>query len=165
MNRLTVRAAAEADIALQVALIAEAFTDVAERFGLTRENCPAHTSFITEDEIRVCLGFGTVFHIAQWEGRPCGCVAVRRPKNGRSAIEKVAVLPQFRRHGIGRALVEEAFADARKSGAAFADIGIIAAHTELRSWYEKFGFKSVRQTHYDHLPFDVLHLERDLKAP
>lgn len=162
MSEPTIRRADENDIALLVSLIAGAFADVAERFGLTRENCPGHTSFITEQDIRVGLGFGSAFYIAEWKGTPCGCIAVRRPKNGRSIIEKVAVLPAFRRHGIGRALVEEAFCDARRSGAAFADIGIIAAHDDLRRWYEKHGFCRVRQTRYEHLPFEVLHLTRDL---
>lgn len=165
MSELAIRVAGESDIALLVNLIAEAFADVAERFGLTRENCPGHTSFITEADIRVGLGFGSVFYIAEWKGTPCGCIAVRRPKNGHSIIEKVAVLPAFRRHGIGMALVAEAFDDARRSGAAFADIGIIAAHADLRRWYEEQGFCSVRQTRYEHLPFEVLHMQKDLTAP
>lgn len=162
MSAFDIRPASDGDTALLATLIAQSFADVAEQFGLTRENCPAHTSFIREDDVRIGMGFGSVFYIASAGGCVCGCIAVRRPKSGHSIIEKLAVLPSLRHRGIGRALVETALDDARRSGATAADIGIIADHAELKAWYEGLGFTAVRRTHYDHLPFDVLHLTREV---
>jgi GNAT superfamily N-acetyltransferase len=143
-------------------LIAAAFADVAVRLGLTRESCPGHTSFITADEVRRGMGFGNLYFEAFSGEVPCGTVAIRLPKNGVSTLEKLAVLPDFRHRGIGRQLVERAFDAVRTTGATAVEIGIIAKQTDLRGWYERFGFQATRHAHYDHLPFDVLHMRRTI---
>jgi GNAT superfamily N-acetyltransferase len=162
MNEIAIRAAGPNDAERLAALIAEAFLDVAEGFGLTRENCPSHTSFVTADEVRRGMGFGNRYFMAFSGGTLCGAIAFRLPKGGISIVEKVAVLPSFRRHGIGWRLVEHAFAEARQCGASTAEIGIIAEHTGLRAWYERLGFRPTRQTRYEHLPFEVLHMQKYL---
>ena len=83
-------------------LIAASFADVALRFGLTRDNCPTHSSFITEAEIRRCMDFGTIFLLAFDGERACGCIGYRQPKDGNSIFEKIGVLPESRRRGIPR---------------------------------------------------------------
>jgi GNAT superfamily N-acetyltransferase len=156
-------AAADAnDADLLATLIAAAFQDVAARFGLTRENCPGHTSFITADEVRRGMGFGNLYFMAVQDGTVCGAIAIRLPKDGASIIEKVAVLPPYRHRGTGRRLMEHAFDEAKRCGASAAEIGIIAKQTDLRAWYESFGFRATRQTHYEHLPFDVLHMRKEI---
>lgn len=162
MKDIEIRAAGAADTQQLAALIATAFEDVADRFGLTRENCPGHTSFITAEEVARGMGFGNRYFMAFSGDTLCGAVALRLPKDGVSIIEKVAVLPPFRRHGTGWRLVEHVLSEARQCGATFAEIGIIAAHADLRAWYERFGFRATQQSHYEHLPFDVLHMRRAL---
>ncbi|GAA0578111.1 GNAT family N-acetyltransferase [Rhizomicrobium electricum] len=162
MKDIEIRAAAPDDAEQLAALIAAAFEDVADRFGLTRENCPGHTSFITADEVRRGMGFGNRYFMGFSGDAMCGAIAFRLPKNGNSMIEKVAVLPSFRHRGIGWRLVEHALAEARQCGADLAEIGIIADHTELRAWYERIGFRVTRQAHYEQLPFEVLHLQKAL---
>lgn len=143
-------------------VIAASFADVALRFGLTRENCPSHTSFITVDAVRTGMALGSTFYIAYAGNTACGCVGVRQPKNGGCVIEKLAVLPPYRRLGMGRALMERAFLAVRRAGARRAEIGIIEAHHDLRRWYENLGFRALRSEHYEHLPFSVLHMEKTL---
>ncbi|MBQ1234535.1 MAG: hypothetical protein IIX77_02795, partial [Oscillospiraceae bacterium] len=40
------------DFDAAVKVIRQSFATVAEAFGLTKENCPTHTSFITEDRLQ-----------------------------------------------------------------------------------------------------------------
>ncbi len=162
MKEIEIRAAGPEDAERLAALIATAFADVAERFGLTRENCPGHTSFITANEVHRGMGFGNRYFLALCNDTLCGAIAFRLPKDGISIIEKVAVLPSFRWRGIGWRLVEHVFAEAQQCGASAAEIGIIAEHTELRAWYERFGFRVTRRTRFEHLPFEVLHLQKAL---
>jgi predicted GNAT family N-acyltransferase len=56
---------------------------------------------------------------------------------------------------LGRALVERALADTRRSGASTVSLGIIAAQKELRDWYESIGFIVTETKAFPHLPFHV----------
>jgi ribosomal protein S18 acetylase RimI-like enzyme len=67
----------------------------------------------------------------------------------------LAVLPRYRQKGYGRALVQHGFAEATKRDANRVEIAIIAQQTELKIWYEKFGFTAFRTKTFEHLPFDV----------
>jgi GNAT superfamily N-acetyltransferase len=163
-SSFAIRPAGDDDVAVLTEVISRAFDGVAVRFGLTRENCPAHTSFITEDEIRRGMGFGNQYFLATDGDVPGGTVAVRDPKEGIGIIEKMAVLPELRHRGLGRALMAAAFAELRRRGAVATEIGIIAADAVLRKWYESQGFTVLRQTRYDHLPFDVLYMRKQFGA-
>lgn len=158
MSNIVLRRAAEADAEILAAVIGAAFADVAKRLGLTRENCPSHTAFLSSDEVRRGMGFGNRYFKAFDGAELCGAVAIRLPREGVSILEKVAVLPPFRHHGIGRLLVEHGLDEARRAGASAVEIGIIASQTKLRGWYERFGFTALRQSQYPHLPFDVLQM-------
>lgn len=48
-----IRQATANEIPVLIDLIRRSFRDVAERFGLTRENCPAHPSFYTVDRMKL----------------------------------------------------------------------------------------------------------------
>ena len=157
-----VRRAAIAESGLIADLIALSFRDVAERFGLDGENCPSHPSRITRDRVEGGFALGTQMLLALDGTCLCGCVGLRRPVAGVSTLEKLAVAPAFRRRGLGRLLVNEAFSLARERGAAHVEIGIIAKQHDLRVWYEVQGFRAVRSAHFEKLPFEVLYLQKTL---
>jgi GNAT superfamily N-acetyltransferase len=154
------RTAGENDAELLADAIAASFADVAARFGLTRENCPAHASFVAAGDIRYGMKLGSTFVLAEDGGCVCGCVGFRPPRNGFAVMEKLAVLPPFRRRGLGRALMEHAAAAIRGAGGAGIEIGIVAEHEELRAWYERNGFRFLRKARFDHLPFGVVYMRR-----
>lgn len=76
-----------------------------------------------------------VHALARWKGTPVG--TGRLTPHGR--IGRMAVLPEFRRHGIGSALLEQLFDEARARG--FKDI-VLAAQISAITFYERFGFKA-----------------------
>ena len=84
-----------------------------------------------------------------------GCVALERPDSKVCYLERLAVLPHKRRQGFGGALVKHILAEATYSGTACVSIGIIAAHTELKKWYQRLGFIEGETREFDHLPFSV----------
>lgn len=149
--------------AVLATVIAEAFADVARRFNLDRANCPTHPSFTTPDIVRHSRERGTVFGAAMADGQICGCIGVRMPSEGACAIEKLAVLPDRRGLGAGRALVDYAAALAEEAGAQRVEASIIDDHAQLKAWYAKLGFRVVRTVRYERLPFAVCVLERPLE--
>jgi GNAT superfamily N-acetyltransferase len=149
------------------ALIALAFGDVARRFDLHAGNCPTHPSLMTQERIERGMELGTSMLLAFDGGTLCGCVGLRRPVDGVSILERLAVPPACRRLGLGRLLVGRACSLAGRIGAGQVEIGIIAKQHELRQWYETLGFRAVRTARFESLPFEVCYLRKDVgnKAP
>jgi ribosomal protein S18 acetylase RimI-like enzyme len=158
----TIRPAGAADAALVARIVRESFRTVAERFGLTAENCPRHPANCTEDWISEALEGGVRCFVLEDEGRPCGCVALERADEQTAYLGRLAVLPDCRGRGFGRALVERVLAEARAAGLRRVRLGLIAADEPLRGWYERLGFREVERRPFEHLPFEVLFMSREL---
>ncbi|MBI9085142.1 MAG: GNAT family N-acetyltransferase [Desulfobacterales bacterium] len=144
-------------------LIRAAFSDVARRFGLTPENTPRHPSNCTEEWVADAMEKGVSYYQMDSDGTLCGCVALERAGDDVFYLERLAVLPSFRRRGLGRALVAHACLKAQAAGATRLEIGIIDAQSELKSWYVRSGFEQTRTAEYAHLPFTVCFMKRELR--
>ena len=151
----TIRDAEKADAERLAGLIRSAFRDVAERFGLTAQNCPKHPSNCIGAWIETDFARGVEYFILSQDGAPVGCVGVERAGDDFFYLERLAVLPQKRRQGLGRRLVLHAIEEARSKGAGRIGIGIIAAQRELKQWYERLGFVATATKRFSHLPFEV----------
>ena len=147
------------DARLLAQLIAEANRDVALRFGLTVDNCPKHPSFCTEAWIQADWQRDVRYFILEREGVPIGCVALEDPQTGGGAyLNRLAVLPDSRSQGAGAMLVRHVLAQAGAAGLKTLSIGIIAALTELKQWYEGLGFRETETRSFPHLPFAVSYM-------
>ena len=152
---MIIRDATEADVGTLVNLLRESFRDAAERFDLTVENCPKNLAFCTDQRIKGDFDRGLVYYILEHDGEPCGCVALENASSEVCYLERLAVLPEHRRNGCGKMLVEHLFEKASEHGSQRVEIGIIAEDTELRNWYGRFGFILKGTKKFDHLPFVV----------
>ena len=161
----TIRNATPSDVPALVDLIRKSFADVAVRFDLTPENCPKHPSNCAPLWIESALEKGVHYFLMQLDGVPAGCVAVEAGAPGVCYIERLAVLPECRRRGLGRTLVDRALSCAKALGAGRVEIGIIAAQTDLKEWYRRIGFTETRTAVFPHLPFEVCFMALDLETP
>lgn len=150
-----IRAGTQKDIAVLAEMIRSSFRDVADRFGLTQENCPKHPSNCTVDWVQRDMNRGVVYFILEDDGLASGCVALEPAGTKLCYLERLAVRPPQRRRGLGRALVECVLAEAERSGTHRVSIGIIAEQTELKNWYQKIGFVEAETKEFAHLPFRV----------
>ena len=159
---VTIRQATDADTGLLAEIISRSFADVALRFSLTRENCPKHPSNCTPDWIRQDQTRDIEYFIAEQGCDPSGCVALERPSPELCYLERLAVLPNRRERGIGRALVEHVISSAKATGSHLVSLSIIAKHVELREWYRRLGFRECATKSFPHLPFEVLFMEIEI---
>jgi N-acetylglutamate synthase-like GNAT family acetyltransferase len=160
MNRsTTIRDAHPQDAERIAYVIRESFRDVAARFSLTPENCPKHPSNCTADWVESDLVRGVRYFILSQDGESIGCVGLERSNPDLCYLERLAVLPERRRRGLGSRLVLHALSQAKASGAGRISIGIIADHTELKEWYAKLGFVEGETKSFSHLPFRVSFME------
>jgi N-acetylglutamate synthase-like GNAT family acetyltransferase len=161
-TKYSIRNATREDITVLAETIRKSFRDVADRFGLTPENCPKHPSNCTIEWIEDDIRRGVAYFILGDGDSVAGCVALERPDSGVCYLERLAVLPQKRRQGFGSALVKHILAEAASSGIACVSIGIIAAHTELKNWYLRLGFIEGETREFDHLPFSVMFMSYEI---
>jgi N-acetylglutamate synthase-like GNAT family acetyltransferase len=152
---MVIRQANETDISILMDILRKSFAGVAERFNLTIENCPKNMAFCTEQRIKDEFAGGLKYFILQECGQPCGCVAFENAKPGVCYLERLAVLPEYRRRGFGKALVNHIFDMAREMKMLRVEIAMIAKDNELKDWYRKFGFVHKNTRKFDHLPFLV----------
>jgi N-acetylglutamate synthase-like GNAT family acetyltransferase len=158
-----IRICAKEDIQVLTETIRRSFRDVAERFGLTRENAPSHPSNCTVDWIRRHMERGVTYFAIENKNQVVGCVALEQANTDVCYLERLAVLPDHRRHGFGKALVNHALSESKLLGAHCVSIGIIAEHTELKNWYKGLGFVEGESKEFPHLPFRVTFMSYDIK--
>ncbi len=159
---MNIRQAGYGDLQVLTDIICKANQVVAERFGLSPDNTPKHPSNCTEEWIREALEKGIVYYLLEHEGRPCGCVAMEQANEEVCYLERLSVLPEFQHRGFGEALVTHVFADAKKLKAQRVEIGTITEYNELSAWYQKLGFTIAGTGTFDHLPFNVTFIAKEL---
>ena len=150
-----IRACKKEDTQILTETVRKSFQDVAERFGLTKENAPRHPSNCTADWIQKDMDRGVTYFVLENENRVAGCIALEVANQEVCYLERLAVLPDQRNRGFGKSLVNHALSDAKSFGANQVNIGIIAKHTELKNWYKKIGFIEGESKDFPHLPFRV----------
>jgi N-acetylglutamate synthase-like GNAT family acetyltransferase len=158
-----IRPATEADSGLLVDIIQRSFRTVAERFGLTMENCPVHPSNYTLERVQRDFTKGIAYFIAEKDGQAVGCVALEKADRNTFYLERLAVLPDSRCQGVGYALVQHVFQLALGEGANLVSIAIIAQHTDLERWYRGLGFEFVETKQFPHLTFEVTFMKWEVR--
>jgi len=159
---MVIREAIRADIDVLVNLLRSSFRDVAERFGITKENNPKSLAFCTNQRIENDLEKDLTYYVLESNGQACGCVALERARPGVCYLMRLAVLPEHRGKGYGKMLVHHIFYQSRTSGVRRVEIAMISKDTKLKKWYKKLGFVQKSTKKYDHLPFIVTFMYREL---
>ncbi len=162
---MTIRPACVEDIPMVTSLLRRACATVAKRFGLTQENCPKSPAFYTEERVKADLERGVQYYFLEEGAEVCGCVALEKARPEIGYLERLAVLPERRSKGFGSALVRHVLARAESMGLERVGIGIIAEDEPLKEWYRRFGFVLTGTRQFDHLPFVVAFMEKELREP
>lgn len=155
---MIIREATSDDIATIATIISESNKDVAVRFGLTGANCPKHPSFCTAGWVEADLARGERYFVLEENTRPIACVAYEKPGEGIAYLNRLSVLPEHRRRGLGARLVGHIVDLARADSIHTISIGVIGEHEDLQRWYRKLGFVDGEIKRFPHLPFSVKYM-------
>ena len=77
------------------------------------------------------------------DGRPAGCVAVRRFEKETAELKRMYVRPAYRGQGLGRRLGEEALALARRLGYRAIRLDTLTKMGKAMALYQSFGFGEI----------------------
>jgi len=101
--------------------------------------------------------------IAEWNGEPVGCVNAyvdKKREEKRGFIRRLAVIPEFRRRGIGKTLVVKAIESLKERGMKSVQAWIEKDRVACKSLFESMGFQLIRvfsdmRMSLDTIPSDV----------
>jgi len=144
-------------------VIHKSFGTVAKEMGITRQNAPRYTAFITAERLEETRKNGGVFWGLFIKGKQAGFVAVEKRPDAGYWMERLAVLPEFRHGGSGKALVDTAVSYVRSKGQKKLYIAMVNEQKILKNWYLAMGFKETSVEHFPGLPFSVAFMELEIK--
>ena len=153
------------DFVLLSKLLNEAFGTVAKELGLTKENNPTNSAFITSDELKKQLIESREFYAYEDKAKIVGFVAIEQPFNMPDVfyIEKLAVIPDYRHLGIGKRLMDFVSQRIAELGGKRISIGLINSNIVLKNWYGKQGYVEYSVKTFKHLPFEVCLMEKHVE--
>ncbi len=140
-------------------MIRSSFATVAQDFGYTRENCPGHTSFVTNERLASKIKDGYYPYGCFIGDKLVGFVSLTDKGDGIYEMNDVSVLPEYRHHKLGCALLNFCKEKVQELGGVKIEIGIIEENTTVKNWYSLNGFIHVGTKKYEGLPFIVGHME------
>jgi len=161
MNKAVIRRIDPAEFPLAAEVIRASFATIARDFGITKENCPRHTSFITVDDLQRNLEWGWLMYGLYEGDRLVGYISISesREVDGVYEIHNVAILPDFRHKGYGKQLLDLCKAKVKELGGHKISLGMIEENAVLKNWYAANGFIHTGTKRFDHLPFTVGFME------
>ncbi len=137
--------------------------DVARKFGINKENNPKHPSFYDKNWVMSDFERGEEYFLYKINDEVVGCVAFEQPNTEVGYLNRLSVLPSYRKRGVGRKLTKHIFKYGEIKGISEISIGIIAKHSDLKNWYKSLGFTENGIKEFLHLPFDVLFMKYEIK--
>ena len=140
-------------------VIHQSFRTVAEQFGLTRVNCPKHTSFIPLSFLETQKNWGWHMYALYAGKKIIGYMSLSKEKDETFELHNLAVLPEYRHKGFGKLLLDHAKDIVKSLGGNMIKIGIIEESTVLKNWYIVNGFVHTETKKFAHLPFTSGYLE------
>ena len=150
--------ASHSDASILASLISDANKDVAKQFKITSINNPKHPSFYTKEWVESDFQKKEKYFIFKEKGKVIACIAYESTRADTAYLNRLCVLPQYQKKGIGEKLVRHIFNYSKEKEHTFVSIGIIAQHSSLKNWYLKLGFYEKATKSFEYLPFDVTYM-------
>jgi len=145
-----------------LSIIRCSFQATAEEWGLPEESCLASGSFIKMDQLIADYRRGVRMYGCLCDGVTAGYMQLEMTEPRRFTLDKLAVLPEFRRRGIGAQMVAHATEIARKLGAVELTISLFAEDERLIQWYTRHGFVHTGIVKHPDIPLLVAHMALDI---
>jgi len=163
---MEIKPAQAADVTTIATVLRRAFATTAERFGLTVRNCPTNPAFATPERVAEDMARGMRYYLLAEDGRARGCVAMEQADDADLVyLGRLGVVPEERSQGFGRALVEHVLREAERIGVERVELGLMDDDAPLKQWYGRFGFRQTSTKRFEHLPFLVAFMAKELRRP
>jgi predicted N-acetyltransferase YhbS len=156
MDSIVVRSVTQVDAPLILGIVQQSFE---EYQGILDPPSGAHRE--TVDTVRGKIAEGGAF-LALIGDEPAGCV-VYEPEENALYLGRLAVLPAYRKHGVGRTLVKAVENRARELHQPKVTLGVRVQLPRNRAFFESLGYQVVHyNSHEGHSEPTFMTLEKPL---
>jgi ribosomal protein S18 acetylase RimI-like enzyme len=140
-------------------VIRQSFATISNDFNLTKENCPAHTGFVTDERLasKITEDYYPFGYFVN--GKMVGFVSLTDIGDGAFEMKNLSVLPEYRHLGYGKELLNFCKNNIKEIGGNKITLGIIEENTRLKEWYVANGFIHIGTKKYESLPFTCGYME------
>jgi ribosomal protein S18 acetylase RimI-like enzyme len=138
-------------------VVRRSFATVADEFGYA--DSPEFSSNIPDELLADKLAHGYYPFGACAHGKIVGFVSITDTGEGVYKLQKLTVLPEYRHHGYGKALLDFCKAKVQELGGNKIIIKLMDNDMRLKKWYLSHGFVHKSIKHYENIPFPVGHME------
>jgi len=154
----------EEDLTTSVKILNDSHLTVAKEFNFTKQNNPTNSAFIDIETLWSQLSKGIELYLMMINNMPIGCIATEKsPKEiDTYYIEKVSIIPEYRHQRFGLILMNFALDMIKHAGAKKASIALINSNIRLKNWYKQQGFIENGTKDFEHLPFIVCFMSKQL---
>ena len=139
-----------------------AFGESARIYGYTKETYPSSAAYLTLEELVSAKARGVHMYAAYVDGKVAGYVQLEKQGDGVYMFRRFAVLPEYQKLGIGRALVSHCRERAALYGGRVLRLVMIDRNSRLKDFYISNGFRTVGMDKNPGYPFEFSIMELDL---
>ena len=143
-------------------VIRRSFSTVASELNLTRDNCPYHPAFVTDEELMELFKDGYYPFGYFSNGKMIGFSSIKVISGSTYGINHVSVLPEYRNAGLGQSLLDYCITKVRDLGGNKIIIEIVEDCAGIGAWYAANGFVHMGFQKYEHLPITLGNMELKL---
>lgn len=136
------------------------YETVAVEFKLTEENCPYRgRASLPMEKLISEFEKGTSMFGYFIDDKIIGYLGMKMYESGICGLEDIIVLPEYRKNGYGKELLDFCKLKAREWGANKISLGMIDDNKRLKKWYEANDFVNIGYKNYEGAPFTVGKME------
>ena len=141
-------------------VIHKSYETEATMFGVTRMNCPNHTSFMSIEKLENFYNWGfEMYATIDEDDSIVGFFSLSIKEKDVFEVKCFSVLPDCRRKGYGTQMVELAKKRVRELGGKKLIASVADGGQVEKKWYEKNGFRYAGARIHPHLPFAIGFME------
>lgn len=142
-------------------LVVKASKAVSDTLGLTEENCPSFTAFMTWSTFSSKATKNTELYYLAYQDVIVACGAIESTKESHAKLKLIATLPSWQHKGLGHRMLETLEAFAKKKAYSGVKLGAISENELLIEWYETHGYKRVGSKELAHGEFHVALMKKE----
>lgn len=147
-----------------VNVIREAFSTVAEQYGITRENCPTYAAYRTFSQMKVMKENGVKLFSLFEQNKQVAFACLSENGGKTYTMGLLSTRPEFRHMGYGNMLMDFIFDYVKSIGGDKVLIWLMDENKVLKDWYIKYGFVETGIRKAENIPFTICDMEKCIRA-